>query len=227
MIAVGVARPRAHGQLITSTDTAWPSATEKPAPRTIQTTSVRAAIPITAGTNTPAMRSATRSMGALVLVASSTRRTIAASVVSWPTAVASMANQPLVDMVAPVTRSPTCFSVGTGSPVIALSSTSAEPSTTTPSTGTPSPARTTMRSPTTSSSAGTVTSASFRTTVAVLGARSTSAATASVVLPLARASKYLPRAISVKIMPAESRYSPCEAPCAAARSPAPNAQAMR
>ena len=86
-------------------------------------------------------------MGALELVASTTRRMIAAKVVSSPTAVASITNQPDVLTVAPVTRSPTPTSTGTGSPVIADSSMRAEPSTTTPSTGTASPARTTRRSP--------------------------------------------------------------------------------
>ena len=128
-----------------------------------------------------------------------------ASVVSSPTARASTAIQPRVETVAPVTRSPTPFSTGTLSPVMADSSTAAEPSTTTPSTGTDSPARTITRSPTATSSVGTSTSAPSRTTVAVLGVRSMRAAMASVVRPLARASKNLPSVMRARIMPAESK----------------------
>ena len=160
---------------------------------------------ITTGTKTPAMRSAVRSMGALELVASSTRRMMPASVVSSPTAVASTAIQPLVLTVAPVTREPALFSAGRGSPVMADSSTSAEPSTTTPSTGTVSPARTTTRSPTRTSAVATSTSAPSRTTLARLGARSTSLLIASVVWALERCSKYLPSVMRVRIMAAESK----------------------
>ena len=207
MIAVGVARPSAQGQLMTSTLTAKLSARERsPGARTAnQRTKVRRAMAITTGTKTPAMRSAVRSMGALELVASSTRRMMPASVVSSPTAVASTTIQPLALTVAPVTREPALFSAGRGSPVMADSSTSAEPSTTTPSTGTVSPARTTTRSPTRTSAVATSTSAPSRTTLARLGARSTSLLIASVVWALERCSKYLPSVMRVKIMAAESK----------------------
>ena len=162
-------------------------------------------MPMTAGTKTPAILSAIRSMGAFELVASSTRRMMLASVVSSPTAVALMAIQPRWDTVAPVTASPTPFSTGMGSPVMADSSMEAEPSTTLPSTGTDSPARTITRSPTRTSSVGTWISCPSRTTVAVLGARSMRALMALVVLPLARASKYLPSVMSTRMVPAESK----------------------
>ena len=229
MMAVGVARPSAHGQLITSTDTAWLNATAKsPGARNAShPTSVTAATAMTTGTNTPAMRSAWRSMGALELVASSTRRMMFASVVSAPTAVASIVNQPRRDTVAPVTWSPTPFSAGTGSPVIADSSTEAEPSRTTPSTGTDSPARTTSTSPTRTSSVGTLCSRPSRSTVAVFGARFMSADMELVVLPFARASKYLPSVMSTRIVPAESKYRlPIMAWCAAAMSMRPSASAI-
>ena len=164
---------------------------------------------MTTGTKTPAILSAWRSMGALELVASSTRRMMLASAVSSPTAVASMANQPRWLTVAPVTRSPTPFSAGTGSPVMADSSIEAEPSRMMPSTGTDSPARTTTMSPTRTSSVATSTSWPLRRTRAVLGARSMSALMAEVVLPLARASKYLPSVMSTRMVPAESKYSEC------------------
>ena len=205
MMAVGVARPSAQGQLMTRMEMAWLRAVAKSAEMAIHATKATAAMAMTTGTKTPAILSAMRSMGALELVASSTRRMMPARVVSSPTAVASTAIQPRPLTVAAVTRSPTPFSTGTGSPVMADSSMEAVPSSTTPSTGTDSPARTMTRSPARTSSVGTLTSASSRTTVAVLGARSMRAAMASQVLPLARASKYLPRSMRAKIMPAESR----------------------
>ena len=205
MMAVGVASPSAQGQLITSTLMQWLSAEAKSPEIAVQTMNVAAAMPMTTGTNTPAILSATRSMGALVLVASSTRRMMPASVVSSPTAVASTQIQPPVVVVAPVTWSPAAFWTGTGSPVMSDSSTAASPSRTMPSTGTDSPARTTTRSPTRTSSMETSVSTPARRTRAVLGARSMRALMASTVLPLARASKYLPRSMRARIMPAESR----------------------
>ena len=72
MIATGVARPSAHGQLITSTEIAL--AREKPneCPVSTQAKKVITAIPITAGTKIPETRSATLAMGALVAAASDT-----------------------------------------------------------------------------------------------------------------------------------------------------------
>ncbi len=227
MMAVGVARPSAQGQLMTRIEMAWLSAVAKSPDKAIHTTKVTAAMPMTTGTKTPAILSAMRSMGALELVAASTSRMIPAKVVSSPTAHASITNQPRVAAVAPVTESPGFFSTGTGSPVRADSSRRPAPSTTTPSTGTDSPARTTRRSPTATSSVAISVSWPSRSTRARLGARLTRAATASVVLPLARASKYLPRSIRAKMMPAESKYIPFMAACAASMSMAPKAQAMR
>ena len=137
MMAVGVARPSAQGQEITRTATACERATAKlpGATKTNHAANVTNAIPMTTGTKMPAMLSARRSIGALELVASSTRRIMPASVVSSPTAVARILNQPPVDTVAPVTESPTTLLTGTGSPVIADSSTDPSPSMTWPSTG--------------------------------------------------------------------------------------------
>ena len=72
MIATGVARPSAHGQLITSTEIAL--AREKPNewPVSTQAKKVITAIPITVGTKIPETRSATLAMGALVAAASDT-----------------------------------------------------------------------------------------------------------------------------------------------------------
>ena len=108
---------------------------------------VISAIAMTTGTNTPEILSASFSIGALELVASSTMRTIPASTVSAPTRSARMANHPVRFTVAPVTAAPTPFSTGTLSPVMTDSSTVPAPSITTPSTGTPAPARTMRISP--------------------------------------------------------------------------------
>ena len=99
MMAVGVARPRAHGQEITRIEMACVSAVATSPASASQATNVTAAMAMTTGTKTPAILSAMRSMGALELVASSTRRMIPASVVSSPTARASRASQPRVETV--------------------------------------------------------------------------------------------------------------------------------
>ena len=119
IIATGVARPKAHGQEITSTAIALESAKEKLCPATSHTTAVTRAIAITTGTNTPLTLSAMRAIGALELPASSTNLIIWASVVSSPTFDARKRNEPFKLMVAEITSSPTFFSTGTLSPVMA------------------------------------------------------------------------------------------------------------
>ena len=161
---------------------------------------------ITTGTNTPATLSASFAMGALDPDASSTRRIIWAKVVSSPTRRASKVKDPDLLMDAAATLSPTPLSTGRLSPVRALSSTAEAPSTTTPSTGTDCPGRTTIWSPTWTSSTGISTSAPSRRTLAVLGARSMRRVMASPVLPLERVSRNLPRVIRVRIMAADSKY---------------------
>ena len=94
MIATGVASPSAQGQLITRTDTALATANPKLCPAISHTISVRTAIPITAGTNTPDTRSAILAIGALVAAASLTIWMIWESVVSSPTRVASHFRNP-------------------------------------------------------------------------------------------------------------------------------------
>ena len=88
MIAVGVASPRAHGQDTTSTAIPIDRANSRPYPASSQTTVETIAIVITIGTKTPLTLSASFAIGAFELVASSTRRTIWASAVSFPTLVA-------------------------------------------------------------------------------------------------------------------------------------------
>ena len=105
-----------------------------------------------------------------------------------------------------MTVSPGCFSTGMLSPVMAASSTLVVPLMITPSAGMLSPGRTTISSPSTSSSAGMTTSAPFRMTAACFGARSISFSMALDVRPLDRASSHLPKVIRVTIIPADSKY---------------------
>ena len=206
MMATGVANPRAQGQEMTSTATpavrAWVTS---PPVAMSQTAAVTTAIAMTTGTNPPATLSASLAMGALEEAASSTRRIIWASVVSSPTRVARKVKEPDLLMEAAATLAPGSFSTGRLSPVRADSSTEEAPSVTTPSTGMRPPGRTTMRSPTATSSTGTSTSAPSRSTMAVLGARSIRRVMAWLVLPLERVSSHLPRVIRVRIMPADSK----------------------
>ena len=88
MMATGVARPSAQGQLMTRTEIPRARAKENVSPTSSQTAVVTAAMPITAGTKTPETRSAMRAIGALVAAASETICTILTSVVSCPTLVA-------------------------------------------------------------------------------------------------------------------------------------------
>ena len=89
MMAVGVARPSAHGQETTSTDTAMVSANSGVCPTASQTAAATTADrDDESARNTPATLSASLAMGALELVASSTNRMIWASAVSSPTLVA-------------------------------------------------------------------------------------------------------------------------------------------
>ena len=72
IIATGVARPSAHGQLITRTDIALDKEYPIFFPNISHTASVTSAIPITTGTNTPDTLSAILAIGAFVAAASLT-----------------------------------------------------------------------------------------------------------------------------------------------------------
>ena len=206
MMATGVARPSAQGQLMTSTATPAVMASVTLPVSASHTQKVATAMAMTTGTNTPATLSARRAMGGLVALASSTRRTICARLVSAPTRVARKVKLPVRLMVAALTASPARFSTGMDSPVRALSSTELVPSTTTPSTGSDSPGRTRMRSPGCRFSAATSRSwPPSSTTWAVLGARSMSFSSAPPVLALLRVSRYLPTVTRVRMVPALSR----------------------
>lgn len=119
--------------------------------------------------------------------------TIWASTLSEPRVVARYRNAPVLFTVPPTTVSPGRLDTGRGSPVSMDSSTALEPLTTSPSTGTRSPGRTETRSPRRTLSSGTSSSASSRTTRAVVGWSPMSARRAVLVCPFARASSMLPR----------------------------------
>ena len=72
IIATGVARPNAHGQLITRTEIPLASANPTDSPAISHTIIVTTAMEITAGTNTPDTLSATLAIGAFVAAASLT-----------------------------------------------------------------------------------------------------------------------------------------------------------
>ena len=207
MMATGVARPRAQGQLMTSTEMPRARAKARSRPSSSQAAVVTTAMAMTAGTNTPDTRSAILAMGALVAAASLTIRMIWDRVVSSPTRVASQRKKPDWLTVAAETASPGALSTGMLSPVRALSLTALAPSSTRPSTGMFSPGRTTNWSPRRTCPMGTVTSLPSRSRVAVWGASFIRLFRASVVRPLERASSILPTVMRVRIMAADSKYS--------------------
>ncbi|OQA64374.1 MAG: hypothetical protein BWY37_02068 [Firmicutes bacterium ADurb.Bin262] len=204
--ATGVAKPRAQGQEMTSTDIPMDRAKENGSPSSSQTAAATAAVTRTTGTKTALILSASFAMGALEELASSTSRTICDRVVSPPIFSAVNLNEPVLLTLPAKTRSPGCLSTGMLSPVSADSSTAEAPSAITPSTGMLWPGRITTTSPTATSSTGISACPPPRSTVAVLGARSRSFAMACVVLLFERASRYLPRVMSVRIVAADSKY---------------------
>ena len=113
-----------------------------------QAANASTATAITAGTNQPATRSASRWIGARERCAAATICTICASIVSRPTFSARMTKPPLRLIVPPMTLAPPSLLTGIDSPVTIDSSSVERPSISSPSTGTLSPGRTRSRSPT-------------------------------------------------------------------------------
>ena len=101
-MAVGVARPKAHGQEITSTEIPMERANSAEYPNNSQTILAATAMEITIGTNTPLTLSASFAIGALEELASSTSLMIWAKAVSSPTCVARNLIYPDLLMPAPV-----------------------------------------------------------------------------------------------------------------------------
>ena len=123
IIAVGVARPSAHGQAITNTATALSIASCQSPLHTPQPSKVRNAITITTGTNTALTLSTRRWIGAFFACADSTRRTMRASTDSAPIAVVRTCSRPSPLTAPPVTWSPGILATGKLSPLIKDSST--------------------------------------------------------------------------------------------------------
>ncbi len=193
MIAVGVARPSASGQVITTTVMANSSASVKG--RSLASAQAAKVSPPPARatrTSQKAARSASRWPGALEFCASCTSSTIWASAVSLPTLVARTRRVPFLLMVAPMTWSPGCLCTGRLSPVTTDSSTSLSPSLTSPSTAILAPGRTSRRSPTWTWEVGSSTGSPSRSTRALGGARSSRVRMASLAPPLARISNQWP-----------------------------------
>ena len=211
--AVGVASPSAHGHATTRTATAALHAAAAGSPVPSQKPRVATARAITQGTNTAAIRSASRCALALVACAWLTSRVICASSVPDPTWVAQTTSRPLMFTVAPVTGSPGPTSAGIDSPVTSDVSMAELPSTTTPSVAIFSPGRTTNRSPAASSSTGTRCSAPSRSTATVLAPRAASAVRAEPDRSRARASRYRPASTAVVTPAATSRYRVCPLAC--------------
>ena len=188
-IAVGVARPIAHGQATISTATAAVNAAPAGCPAASHPVSVTTATAMTTGTNTAEIRSASRCTGALPACASVTSRVIWASWVPAPTLVARTTSRPPAFTHPPATPSPGPTSAGTGSPVSIEVSTAELPETTTPSVAIFSPGRTTNSSPTASCPTGTRTSMPSRSTAASLAPSDSSARSAAPERRFARASR--------------------------------------
>ena len=210
MIAVGVARPSASGQVITTTLIAnsSESLTSRPiSPAQIKNVNVPAMIATSTSQN--AARSASRWAGALEFCASCTSLTIWASAVSEPTATARARSALFLLIVAPTSLSPGPLCAGRLSPVTLDSSTSLSPSMTSASTGIFAPGRISSRSPTATSAVGTSTGSPSRRTTALGGERSSSARIESDAPPRARISNQCPSNTNVaSIAPASKNTSP-------------------
>ena len=206
-MAMGVAKPRAQGQAITSTATAWIKATSAAAPHHHQAKPVTTAMASTVGTNTAATWSTKRCMGALWACASSTMRMMWANTESAPDAATRITKRPLPLMLPPVTRSCGPLLTGSGSPVSSDSSACECPSSTTPSAGMRSPGSTDKWSPTSTSARSMSCSPSGPNQCACSGRRACKARIASVVLRLTRASIHLPSSTRVMTTAALSKYT--------------------
>ncbi len=168
----------------------------------------------TTGTNTALTRSTSRWIGALRAWASSTSRTMRASVVSAPTAPVRTSSLPSPLIAPPVTRAPGDFATGRLSPVSRASSAVLSPSSTVPSTAMRSPGRTTTRSPTRTRPIGiSISLPSARRTNARSGRSAVNARIAAPVCRRARPSSHLPSSTRVMTTAAASKYRCGAAAC--------------
>src|SRR3989338_2116508 len=178
--AVGVARPRASGQAITTAEIAKVRAVKSVAPaRKYPPKTAATPEPTATTTSQPAALSAIRWPGALEFWAVSTSLMICAKTVSAPTFTALNLTTPVTFTDPPTTLSPLFLATGKDSPVTNDSSMEVDPSTTSPSTGTLSPGRTTTISSFTISELGILISLPLRITTALGGTKSNKARSAS------------------------------------------------
>ena len=161
----------------------------------------------TTGTKMAEMRSASAWIGALLPCACATARTMAANCVAWPTLVARTFSMPPAFWVPAYTVSPSPRATGRLSPLSALSSSTALPASTVPSTASRSPWRSTTTSPGSSLPMATSCSWPSRSTLAVLGDSASSASIAPAVRRLARLSSSLPSSTSVITDTLASKYT--------------------
>ena len=212
MRAVGVARPSAQGHATQMTAMAgmsaccrrWDATSGSTKKNQMQKT--HSAIIRMAGTKIEAILSAMRWMGAFDPWASSTARTMRANVESAPTRRARTVTDPVVFCEPPVTASPSPLTTGRVSPVSMDSSTSVEPSITTPSTGIFSPGKTMTVSPAATCARGISCSLPPRMTRAVGGVRFMRASIAWLVAPFALPSRIFPSKTNVTSMAQVSKY---------------------
>ena len=118
------------------------------------------------------------------------------------------------------------FSLGSGSPVMELSSIAELPSTIAPSAGNRSPARTRMKSPSTSAAASTSSSAPSRNRRARRGICSTKRSIAAAVRPAAYDSSPSPTS-TMNMASAAARYCPTESAAITAMHNAMSAETRR
>ena len=203
-MAIGVARPRAHGHAITRMDIAMVRLNWMSRPASIQPMNTATAMTMTVGTNTAATLSAMFATGALVPWAISIMRAIWNRTVSSPVFSILALRLPAPLTVAPYSVSPGLLSTGMLSPVSMDSLTEDSPETTVASAGTFSPGLISTMSPTASSDAGTTVSTPSMITVASSGAIEMSFRRESLVRILDLASMYLPMLTRAMIMPTES-----------------------
>ena len=209
-MAVGVASPSAHGQAMTSTAMACTSPSPA-SPNHAQAAAVAMARPTTTGTKTPEMRSANRWIGGLAACAARTRRTMPASTVSRPVAVARASSSAPTLSVPAKTASPCLRATGSDSPVSMDSSRwaaemcSSLSTNSTPSTGTDSPVGTRNVSPGSSVAASTSCQTPSRSAQARCGARSSSARRSRLARSRACSSRRLPTRTRAMISTADSK----------------------
>lgn len=134
IIAVGVAKPSAHGHAITSTATNDVNHIIGNH-RILRTIKLTIAIPSTTGTKIAEIRSASLWIGALEPCASCTIVITRERKLSLPSVVALILRNPCLLMVPPITESQTILSTGSDSPVTIDSSTLLAHSIILPSTG--------------------------------------------------------------------------------------------